>query len=171
MYHINQKLYSIFHPLLNQFYLVSRFHQLKNLQNFPFEDFFQYSMIIVVIEAFQKCHVESNEHFSILLLYHSETSVHVTNPNRKNGTALKILEAILMSGAFVKLFFKMITFRSVIVACTCKNCTTLNAAYSRKGFRGKVEEKSEKVAILKTLLRKSYLYCFIGLQMTKFKKI
>ena len=34
-----------------------------------------------------------------------------------------------------------------------------------------MEEKSEKVAILKTLSRKSYLYCFIGLQMTKFKKI
>ena len=34
-----------------------------------------------------------------------------------------------------------------------------------------MEEKSEKVAILKTLSRKSYLYCFIGLQMTKLKKI
>ena len=45
----------------------------------------------------------------------------------------------------------------------------LKVAFSRKGLRGKVDEKSEKAAILKTLSRKSYLYCFIVLQMTKFK--
>ena len=47
----------------------------------------------------------------------------------------------------------------------------LKAAFSRKVSRGKVEEKSEKVAILTTLLKESYRYCFIGLQMTRFKKI
>jgi len=34
------------------------------------------------------------------------------------------------------------------------------------GLRGKVDEKSEKAVIS----RKSYLYFFSGLQMTKFKK-
>ena len=45
----------------------------------------------------------------------------------------------------------------------------IKEAYSWKGLREKVDEKSEKGAILKTLSRKSHLYCFIGLQMTKFK--
>ena len=48
---------------------------------------------------------------------------------------------------------------------------SLKVAFSRKGLRGKVEEKLEKAAILKTLSRKSHLYCFIGLQMTKIKII
>jgi len=52
-----------------------------------------------------------------------------------------------------------------------QNCRMLKAAFCRKGFRGKVGEKSEKVAILKHLSRKSYLYCLIGLQMTEFKKM
>ena len=45
----------------------------------------------------------------------------------------------------------------------------LKGSFFSKGFRGKVDEKWEKAAILKTLSRISYLYCFIGLQMTKFK--
>jgi len=39
----------------------------------------------------------------------------------------------------------------------------LKVAFSRKGFRGKMDEKLEKAAILKTLSRKSYFYRFIGL--------
>ena len=35
--------------------------------------------------------------------------------------------------------------------------------FSQKGFIGKVDEKSERAAILKTFLRQSYLHCFIGL--------
>ena len=50
-----------------------------------------------------------------------------------------------------------------------KSCKVLKVAFSRKGLRGKVDEKSGKAAILKTLSKKSHLYCFIGLQMTKFK--
>ena len=45
----------------------------------------------------------------------------------------------------------------------------VKVAFSGKGLRGKVDEKSEKAANLETL-KKSLLYCFIGLQMTKFKK-
>ena len=46
----------------------------------------------------------------------------------------------------------------------------LKVDFSQKGFREKGDEKSEKAAILKNLSRKTYLYCFIGLQMTKIKK-
>ena len=39
----------------------------------------------------------------------------------------------------------------------------LKVAFSQKELRGKVDEKSEKGAILKTLSRKSHLFCLIGL--------
>ena len=70
---------------------------------------------------------------------------------------------------FEQIFYKTSIVQLEVLLCNIISFLVLKVDFSWKGFRGKVDEKSEKAAILKTLPSKSYLYCFIWLHITKFK--